>query len=128
MTAVPTMKTVASDVPPTGTFSMGTGKASTKADAKRSTARPASMDGDGSSAARAEIATTTATVPAKTTGTTTGSRRLVSRETRTAPCPPAEASAVDGSAMVWLTAIPDSPPDTGFWHPRSDGPQSSFFD
>ena len=45
------MKTVASDVPPTGTFSIGTGKASTKVEARSSATRPARVAADGSYAA-----------------------------------------------------------------------------
>jgi hypothetical protein len=48
MTAVPTMKTVASEVPPTGTFSIGTGKASTNVEASSNATSPARVAAEGS--------------------------------------------------------------------------------
>src|ERR687891_2353039 len=80
--AAPTMKTVASDVPPTGTFSIGTGNASTKVAAARSATRPASWAGEGSKAAKAEVPRTSTTVAKKSTGAMTGRSRRVSRERR----------------------------------------------
>ena len=77
------MKTVASDVPPTGTFSIGTGKASTKVAATSSAIVPASVAGEGSAAAMAESARTVTSVPPKTTGATIGRSLAVSRDTRT---------------------------------------------
>ena len=76
------MNTVASDVPPTGTFSMGTGKASTNAAATRSAVIPASVAEDGSSAASAESARIVTSVPPKMTGATIGRSRAVSLDTR----------------------------------------------
>src|SRR5215211_5967386 len=76
------MKTVASEVPPTGTFSIGTGNASTKVEATSNAASPASSPAEGSDAAKDDAASTTATVAVKTTGTMTGSKRLISRENR----------------------------------------------
>src|ERR687892_563473 len=80
--AAPTMKTVARDVPPTGTFSIGTGNASTKVAAARSATRPASWAGEGSKAAKTEVARTSTTVATNSTGAMTGRSRRVSRERR----------------------------------------------
>jgi hypothetical protein len=76
------MNTVASDVPPTGTFSIGTGKASTKVAATSSAVIPASVEEDGLAAARAESARIVTRVPPKTTGATIGRSRAVSLDTR----------------------------------------------
>jgi hypothetical protein len=76
------MKTVARDVPPTGTFSIGTGKASTNVAATARAVIPASVAGEGSTAARAASARIVTKVPPKTTGATIGSSRVVSRDTR----------------------------------------------
>ena len=77
------MKTVASDVPPTGTFSIGTGKASTNVEARSSATRPARVAAEGSYAAMRARANTQTSVPAKTTGATMGRSREVSRDTLT---------------------------------------------
>src|SRR3954452_8793035 len=79
MTDVPTMKIVASDVPPTGTFSSGTGKASATAATMSSAQTPASVSGLGSEAANAIAATVTVRISATTTGRSSGRSRAVSR-------------------------------------------------
>src|SRR5919109_1064118 len=80
------MNTVARDVPPTGTFSIGTGNASTNVEPKRRAARPASSAAEGSNAAKEATETTTAIVAPKSTGAMTGSRRRDSREKRSCAC------------------------------------------
>src|SRR5687768_10736627 len=114
------MKTVASDVPPTGTLSIGTGNASTHVAARSSAASPARSVGEGSSAARADTASTTASVPPKTTGATTGRRRAVSRATGS---PRVLSGRV--SAVLCVTANSRAfPPDRG--PGRFGAPQEPF--
>src|SRR6187455_1233995 len=79
MTDVPTMKIVASDVPPTGTFSSGTGKASATTVTMSRAQTPASVSGLGSEAANADAATVTVRISAATTGRSSGRSRTVSR-------------------------------------------------
>src|SRR6185503_5405490 len=81
MTDVPTMKIVASEVPPTGTFSRGTGNASATAVTMRSVQTPARVSALGSEAAKADAATVTVTISATTTGSNSGRSHTVSRPT-----------------------------------------------
>src|SRR4051794_20065078 len=75
------MKIVASEVPPTGTFSSGTGKASATAVTSRRAQTPASVDALGWDAANVVAATVTVTISATTTGSKSGRSRAVSRPT-----------------------------------------------
>src|SRR3954468_4740251 len=79
MTDVPTMKIVAREVPPTGTFSSGTGMASATIVTSRRAQTPASVSGLGFEAAKAAAATARVTISATTTGSRTGRSRAVSR-------------------------------------------------
>jgi hypothetical protein len=79
MTEVPTMKIVASEVPPTGTFSSGTGNASATAVTASSAQMPTTVSPLGVDARKCAPATTTTTAPPTVTGRTSGRRRRVSR-------------------------------------------------
>jgi hypothetical protein len=76
------MKTVASDVPPTGTFWIGTGKASATVEAARSANSARSSLAVGSEDARLASAVAEITAATIETGRKTGRRRSVSREMR----------------------------------------------
>jgi hypothetical protein len=76
------MKTVASDVPPTGTFWIGTGKASATVEAASSANSAVSSVAVGSEVARLASAAAVITAAPVETGMKTGKRRSVSREMR----------------------------------------------
>src|SRR5438874_1910380 len=72
------MNTIASDVAPAVTPSIGSGNASARVAATSNPATPASVDPLGKSTASAWIAAAAANAPAAATGRTMGSVRLVS--------------------------------------------------
>ena len=76
------MKTVASEVRPATTPSIGTGNASAAEAAARSASEPATSSSPGSSTATATSAATAATSPAQTTGASTGRTWRVSGASR----------------------------------------------
>ena len=119
MAAVPTMKTVASDVPPTGTFSMGTGKASTNVAARSRAIIPARVAGDGSTAASEESASTVTKVPPKTTGATIGRSRVVSLDTRICPASSAREWAIVCVPANSAPLLADPGLESVWWRRRS---------
>src|SRR5687768_18393150 len=102
MTAVATMKTFASEVAPTATPSIGTGKASASTEAANRAATPASVAADGADAANDHAAAAVATSPPPATGTTTDRSPLPPRETRgvRGVRRPAETSSVRAAARL----------------------------
>src|SRR5687767_7284109 len=82
MTAVPTMKTAAREIPSELIPSIGTGWASTNVAASRSAQTPARTAGVGSDVANATIAIPRIANPASATGTSMGKRRAISREAK----------------------------------------------
>src|SRR5438270_1941061 len=77
------MNTIASDVAPAVTPSIGSGKTSASVPATSNPATPASVDQLGQSTASAWIAATTTNAPAAATGRTMGRVRLVSAGKKT---------------------------------------------
>jgi long-chain acyl-CoA synthetase len=76
------MKTFASEVAPTATPSMGTGKASARSAAAKSAATPASVDPAGRSAPKDHAAAAAIASPPPATGATTVRSRVVPGESR----------------------------------------------
>src|SRR5215204_4844817 len=83
MTAVPTMKTLASDVSLLSWYasSIGTGNASTKAAAAKSASRPRRSPRSGAERANTTVAAIATPAPATATGATIGRSQIVSRGT-----------------------------------------------
>src|SRR5215207_7219464 len=96
------MKTFASDVAPTATPSIGTGKASASTEAAKRAATPASVAADGPDAVNDHAAAAVASNPPPATGTTTDRSRAPPRETRgvRGVRRPAETSSVRAAARL----------------------------